>query len=772
MNTAVFITFGILSLIVLVSFSVYCRAASKSTERTKNILLPVHILTVGVFFAVIFLFIPIYYLHYDFKDNYKIFRPLLLSIHHAIRIFILDSNINDLVEALKDQHVALRVIYSLYASILHVVAPVLTFSNVLSLFKNIKGEFLYRIYKNKSFYIMSELNLKSVSLAKDIKKSQKDEAVIVFTDVFEQNEENYFELLNEIKELNAICLKKDITHIDLISKKGNVELFLIGEDESENVSQAVKITNRLNTENKKYNVKIFVFSKKASAGYILDSVRFDNLLKHAGESGYKADKTFKLRRVDEVKNLVWNTVPGMNVFDLADNREKILSVLIVGFGSYGMEFFKTLLWFCQFDGYKLQINILDKDDVEPIIRHQCPEILETNRVIADGEACYDIEIFSGVDVTATDLNDIVLYTGKDEKLKKLSNRLRKTNLAVVTLGDDDLNVEVAVELRGAFDRMDLKEKTDKLLRHAIEKIFHIDTARDEKAKNKFKQFVATLDMRNKDKADIIWCYEKIISYYENGSPVNGSEADVDMGILFLRIDAIFRDKYKEDLLNLYNKVSQINGSDCGAETIAEYLSLTECLNSKSGLPHTKDSVQLYAVVYDELKSGLLNNAESDKDEEFLINHQGNPYYINFIGGLSTQFSHENIFNQEEEELALQEHTHWANTEEKKKEETGKYNRFEYYRFSSIAKVLYHKAINDSCLAGSVVCLSKQKSDDCGCDNCTRAEKSEHMRWNAYTRTIGFTRGIRNDRARLHNDLCAWEELSRHEKSKDKTNINK
>lgn len=127
-----------------------------------------------------------------------------------------------------------------------------------------------------------------------------------------------------------------------------LKYFWLVENESENVSQAVQLTTELNEKNKKHNVKIFVFSTKPSAAYTIDSVEYEKLLEHAVEHNCD-DNCFKLRRVDEVQHLIWDIIPKMKLYDIAHrSKEDRLSVLIVGFGQYGIEFFKTLLWYFQF----------------------------------------------------------------------------------------------------------------------------------------------------------------------------------------------------------------------------------------------------------------------------------------------------------------------------------------------------------------------------------------------------------------------------------------
>ena len=166
----------------------------------------------------------------------------------------------------------------------------------------------------------------------------------------------------------------------------------------------MQLTTELDKRNTKQNVKLFVFSTKPSAGHILDSLAYDNLLAYAGAHEYD-DNCFKLRRVDEKRQLIWNTVPGMGLIPLADRHNKTLSVLIVGFGSYGAEFFKMLVWYCQLEGYKLQFNLVDKqaDYIQSVLKRDCPELLTC------GE--YDIQIFSGMDAQLSGLDDLLLYAG-------------------------------------------------------------------------------------------------------------------------------------------------------------------------------------------------------------------------------------------------------------------------------------------------------------------------------------------------------------------------
>ena len=128
-----------------------------------------------------------------------------------------------------------------------VLAPALTAGFVLSMFDSVTAELKLRIWKKRPVFVMSKLNDKSVVLARSIREhaEQKGEQVeIIFTDVVGQEDEEKYELQCEVQEsdIHAICLKKDVTQLNLKSKKGKVKFFLIGDDESENIGHAIQLT--------------------------------------------------------------------------------------------------------------------------------------------------------------------------------------------------------------------------------------------------------------------------------------------------------------------------------------------------------------------------------------------------------------------------------------------------------------------------------------------------------------------------------------------------
>lgn len=603
-----------------------CAAFSKTRFKFVSVIVR---LIIGTFAALFLLCLPMSFASSPGSGPEDFLRLILFSVHETVQIFVanLDASvIYDSVSGLESG--ALRVIYSTYGTLLFVFAPFLTFGAVLSFFRNFVDDIRYVFSRRKPLYIFSELNERSVVLAKSVLEDQRSRPMIVFCGV---SDDSANEFLPDAKDIHAVLLEKEIVHLDLLSKKQDAELFMIGEDESENVRQAAIITGELDKYGKKQNVKIFVFAVKESSRCTLDSLEYDNLLNKDTVS--EEGGSFKLRRINCVRQLAWRTVPMMDV--IKKSRGGVVSVMIAGMGSYGSEFFKTLMWFCRIDGLKLEINLFDKapkgehGGIESALRRYCPELIEKNG------SEYDIMMFDGIDFTTDGFASLL------EKRDGVCERLRRTDIAVVCTGDDDLNIETAVYLREIFDR--------------------------------------------------------------------------------------------------------INGI-CGAKSL------------ENELP------DIYSVVYDSRKYGSVSG---DKKDEYLKNHREQKYHIRFIGSLDEQYSYKNVYSADDEATAFEYHNKWSKTNAEVIEARLKFDRFEFYRQSSLASAIHHNYLKKSGIYEKMPCLNGGNDDKCECKNCARRKIAEHARWAAYMRAEGYSyRSERFDRAKLHNDLTDWGELSSDERSKD------
>ncbi len=417
---------GCLLLAVVIGFvlSQFCRVRKRKFPLFQ-------FLFAGVFLSAFILFIPIN--SGDGTAAGVVFRTVLLAVFKAMQIFTIGCEFSDVAQAVAGLPESLASGVQLWAAVLFVLAPVFTFGFVLSLFKNLSANVRYWTTYFRDVYVFSELNEKSLVLAGDIKANHK-RAAVVFTDVFEENEESSFELVEEAKKLGAICFRRDMAAVNFKNHAPNKALyfFAIGEDETENLNQSLKLISRYR---QRANTHLYVFSTQIQGELLLTSV----------------DKgLIKVRRINAVQSLINRVLyeQGQQLFESArpmDGGGKHISAVVVGMGNHGVEMVKALAWFGQMDGYSLQIDAFDRDPLaEEKFTALAPELMSKryNGVTVAGEAQYRITVHSAMDVQTSSFADAI---------QKLNN----ATYVFVALGDDGMNIHTAVRLRMYFARMKL-----------------------------------------------------------------------------------------------------------------------------------------------------------------------------------------------------------------------------------------------------------------------------------------------------------------------------
>ena len=436
-----------ISLLILLSAIVISIVLTKKEYKRKQILNPFNIFFGGITVSAIVLFIPIYAQMFQSEQFFGA-KVFLLSLHNTIRLFVVDGDFAIITDSLKDMPIGLTGGYSLLAAVVFVVAPFLTFGVVLSFFKNVSAykEFLFGYSLHA--YIFSELNEQSIELARNLKKNDK-KRLIVFTDVYVKNEETSYELSEQAREIGAITFKKDITVINFAmhSEKKQLNFFVIGHDDDENVKQTLLLSARYSDRE---NVSLYVFSTSTNSELLLN----------------KAQKgKIKVRRVNTVQSLISRTLydNGIEIFNGAienQEEEKLISAVVIGLGKHGTEMAKTLPWFCQMDGYHFEMHVFDKDKkAESRFEALCPELMDdkyNNDFQTKGEAHYNIKIHSGMDVETKEFWNAIKSVGK-------------VTYAFVALGDDEVNIQTAVRLRTMLEKMGQSAKIDAVVYNSDKK---------------------------------------------------------------------------------------------------------------------------------------------------------------------------------------------------------------------------------------------------------------------------------------------------------------
>ena len=460
-----------LALLASVALMLYLSYHSiKGIGAHKLSISPFHIMTGGVFLSAIALLYPA--VSISLGEDSSFFTNLLVSMQNTLQLFTIDADFGLVASLFEGEEKGLLyTVYTVYASSLHIIAPILTAGIVLSFFKNVRAFLRYYVFSLPcDLYVLSELNERSMALAENIfveNKKRRNRARIVFTDVFEQKEdEKNYELVQRAYAIGAILFAKDITQIRLrptYGKKITRKVYLIGDNEDENIKQALNVISycrrpKKNGKPSVYNTsktEFYVFSRSAESEVLLNSLDNGNM---------------KVRRIDENRNFVLRTLKEHPIFFDAlpapeGKTDKQLNIILVGLGRIGTEFVKALSWIGQMYGYELNLHIFDGvPNIEKRLRSIAPDLIKNNfvsrrpkradedylsyyldksaltyRPRIDGEAYYNFFYYDKVDVKTQDFLDIVSSIGD-------------ASTVYVTLGDDELNIETAMRLRTQFER--------------------------------------------------------------------------------------------------------------------------------------------------------------------------------------------------------------------------------------------------------------------------------------------------------------------------------
>ena len=290
-------------------------------------------------------------------------------------------------------------------------------------------------HKN-TLYLISFLNECSYTLAKSI-IMQKEQSVVVFTNI-SGDRSIYNGLDKKALRLGCKLLSEDICNIPLrkLSSHKLTRLILINPDESVNLTVALNLAEIYKD---KIPAEIYVFASSKESECLLDSV----------DKGGRHDviPPLKIRRVNIVRNQIYLDLINNSLFEAAieEYNEKIISVLIVGLGHYGMEMLKSVLWCGQMAGYVLRVTVIDESpDAEERFYMQCPGIRERGTQPQNGEDYYEITFHSGINVQSETFYNII---------KSIPN----TTLVFVALGNEQMSFETALTLRTIFSGIRIDE---------------------------------------------------------------------------------------------------------------------------------------------------------------------------------------------------------------------------------------------------------------------------------------------------------------------------
>ena len=388
------------------------------------------------------------------------FEEIFNSIAHTLQSFSMDEDYTEYVLSGKKMMAAVAgagspwiTAYGVYNSVLNVTAIIaggaILFELLASIFPRVRLRMSYMAFWREKYYF-SELNEASVALAQSISNVKFrffKRPIIVFTDVYiDEESENGSELLLEAKQLNAICVRDDLAHVQK-NAWGKRTFFLIDRAEAGNLQTFVDLSNE---RNYKYlnQAEIFLFTNDDA--YIQVEQRVRDKLKG------KIAELPTFIPVQSYRNLITNLLTDIPLYEPLIGKEadadgnQTLTVTILGKGAIGKEMFLNTYWMGQMLNCDLKIRILSQETEETfwgemdylnpeIKRSTNPDdpILEYNR---KGEKA---KVYCQVEYVQCDVKSTRFISYLTDPKKNILD----TDYFLVSLGSDEVNISVAETLR-------------------------------------------------------------------------------------------------------------------------------------------------------------------------------------------------------------------------------------------------------------------------------------------------------------------------------------
>ncbi len=324
----------------------------------------------------------------------------------------------------------------IYFILLTILTPIAFGGLIASFFEGLFS-FIW-FYSTKHFcdiFYFSDLNDKSLLLAKDIRRHQKH-SLIVFCNKDKKQETS---LLQDAKYNRFILLSRSELSFAENSKHKRY-FFEMSKDEAKNVSTASSLVDIYKTllgekpegdQNaqikKKWDEKqskilqnnvIFIFSVNETVYSFID-----NYDKKKGNA-----RPVNIIILNRFRAAFCNVLLNRPLYKCLKNGRKDFFITVIGAGKCGAEIIKACIWCTQLGSeYSTKIKVIDKNAtlLESQFKKNCPELISDY---------YDISFYD-CDVTT------------DNFYKLLEKECADTNYITVSTGFDDDNLKIAMDVR-------------------------------------------------------------------------------------------------------------------------------------------------------------------------------------------------------------------------------------------------------------------------------------------------------------------------------------
>lgn len=425
---------GCLSAAVAI-FTVTCICAINLISKKHNQTAAYKVVCLGTIISAVIYYFPFYCDYFDSNSVAAMMKSFFLAVHHAIRLFVVDVNYEEL-RVFSSEFGLLGNIYAAFGIGLFLVAPILTFTFIVSFLQTASILLSIWFSPKRDFYIFSQVNLQAFYLAQDIREKYP-RVNIAFLGIDKEKKTEYERIRTVTRPLSPLLLPIDCTEMNRLMNRyrRNAKFFIIDEDEEVNEATVIGMLDATPHASQRE-----IYVRLRQSNHLLDNL-----------PAYEKTQVF---RIEHVRSLATYNLEqlGERLFVNAKpdaNGTKVISLLVVGLGRTGSELVKNLAWFTQIEGYTTKIHVFEQDRTAiERFKHRCP-----------GFFGYDAKDFHCEIVIHPDM---VLETPAfDRELQSIGD----VSFVFVALGSDQMNVNAALDIRLSLTRVKQHPPIQAILRN-------------------------------------------------------------------------------------------------------------------------------------------------------------------------------------------------------------------------------------------------------------------------------------------------------------------
>lgn len=318
---------------VLIAAVVIKIVFDKNLGRTRIIFVMLGCLAIAYI-----LYIPPFFRQYDFT------AALLGCFINAMQVISLDADYLFFYDLIAGE-LGVGVFANLYFTFLaamHLILPAVSAMTAVTVIMRCLTQMQIGLLKKnkKPLYVFSQINYKSILLARDIYSHSK-RCDILFLD--DPDDSDYTDLQ---QELHCIILNETVETVHPDTRRRKVHYYCISEDQEQNLTAALSILSRLEKaeRNVQENNHIFLFSSDPTAEMLIDSLQKGSV---------------NISLIDERRTDAYNLLERYPLFRYANGKD--IHVLLCGFSDEGEAFLRAAAWCGQVAGYRLRFSVVGKD---------------------------------------------------------------------------------------------------------------------------------------------------------------------------------------------------------------------------------------------------------------------------------------------------------------------------------------------------------------------------------------------------------------------------